>query len=191
MGTSETIEWVSGSQRRVDVLSALSQPLTPNQLSKRIGLSRDACSYIAWELVVYGVVRCLNNRAQRCRVYGLTPKGIRCRRKLYPAIKNAHREYMEPDIDWHLYGSVCHRHRAAVMKAFTDIMQPAEVKRAITRRGGMRISGNNVRDVVRYFRSKGLVTPIRVRRRIHLRYRLSESGGIMRELLLRAEATQW
>ena len=69
--------WLCQGIRRQQVLVALRQPLTSKQLALGLELSLKRCSAIVWELRIYGLVDCLNPRAQRSRVYGLTPRGFK------------------------------------------------------------------------------------------------------------------
>ena len=63
--------------------------------------------------------------------------------------------------------------------------------RARTHNPGIRMSANNVRDVIRLFVSKGVVRPITAKRRSHRRYELSEVGKQLRLLLLEAEVLEF
>ena len=54
------------------VLTAITQPLTANQLARRTQLSRAVCSQVQAELVIYDLVTCLNPLARRSRLYWLT-----------------------------------------------------------------------------------------------------------------------
>lgn len=93
-----------------------------------------------------------------------------------------------PDIDWSLYGSVCYRHREAIIKILSEPLQPSEIKRrARIRFAGIRMSANNVRDVMRIFVRQGIVRKIYVKRQRHPRYELTEQSRVFRDLLLQAE----
>ena len=137
------------------------------------------------QLAGRGLIECKNNAARRSRLYGLTELGLRCWKQ--PArIKSA-----SPisDIDWDLYGWICYRHRSTVIKTLTEPMQPATIKRkARSRDPTLRMSANNVRDIMRLFLKRGLVRPVKIRKKAHMRYELTEMGRVLQELLLRAEA---
>ena len=70
-------------------------------------------------------------------------------------------------------------------------MQPSEMKRRLRMKApDIRISANNVRDIIKLFLAKGLVQKIFVRKKAHARYELTEAGHLHRNLLMRAEAGQ-
>jgi hypothetical protein len=93
-----------------------------------------------------------------------------------------------PQIDWTLFGWVCFSHRAAVLKALTMPLQPATIKRrARSQVPGLRMSANNVRDVIRLFLEKGIVRPVHLRKRTFPAYEPTATGQALRELLFRAE----
>ena len=67
-------------------------------------------------------------------------------------------------------------------------MQPSKVKRILRlRKANIRISANNIRDVIRLLLSKGIVRPVKVKKKAHLRYELTELGIKFRQLLIQAE----
>ena len=129
------------------------------------------------------MTRCLNAAARRSRVYWLTRLGQACRRQLDSGYRPTFAQ-----VDWEIYGQVCFSHRAAVIKAIMEPLQPATIKRvALYRDPLLRMSANNVRDVIRFLRRKGVVYPVWVRRKAHIHYQLTEHGRRLQELLLRAE----
>ncbi len=94
-----------------------------------------------------------------------------------------------PNLDWTLYGSVCFTHRSAIIKVLTEPMQPSTIKRkARSRDATLHMSANNVRNVIRLFLAQGIVHPVHVRKKAHLRYELTEIGKRFQELLWRVEA---
>ena len=67
-------------------------------------------------------------------------------------------------------------------------MQPSEIKRILRiQRAHIRISANNIRDVVRLLLTKGIFRPVKVKKKAHLRYELTELGIKFRQLLIQAE----
>ena len=153
----------------------------------------DALSRVLWELKVYELVKCLNLRAGRSRVYGLSQLGIDCRRELCRERKEACSEYECPDIDWELYGWICFSHRSAVIKALEKPLQPAAIKRkARFQDSSIRMSANNVRDVMKLFLEKGIVHQVWVRPKVRPRYELTKRAGheqvICREEISRLSA---
>ena len=68
-------------------------------------------------------------------------------------------------------------------------MQPTTIKRRAKQQDQkIKMSANNVRDVIRLFLQKEIVKPVKVRKKAHLRYELTESGKQLRQLLAQAKA---
>ena len=191
MPFDEAFRYVAQSERRKCVLSCLTQPLTVKQLSSLASLKLPACCHVLSELRTYKVVRCLNQSARRSRLYWLTKLGQRCRNASNePAGGNSNPANL-PDIDWNLYGAVCFSHRSAVLRAISGPMQSVTIKRAARFQDPtIRMSANNVRDVIKFFMAEGIVTRIDVRGKHHPRYELTELGKTFQLLLLRAEGTR-
>jgi hypothetical protein len=167
------------------VLRAITQPMTATQLSRRLDVSVDRCSKALLQLQAQKLVRCVNPAATRSRLFWLTKLGMNCRRPMDSGTCISHDV---PEIDWKLYASLCFSHRSEVVRTLTMAMQPSEIKRRATfRTPGLRMSANNVRDVVRYLRARGIVRPVRLGKKRHSGYKLTEIGLLMRRLLLQAE----
>ncbi len=182
------LRWLNQSERRIKVMLALRQPSTAKQLAHRVQFSLDGCSYVFWELTRYRLLRCLNPLANRSRLYWLTGLGRDSQRLLFKKAGHEPRAHAFPTVDWGLYGWICHNHRSAIIKALTFPMQPAAIKRrAVGHDGSLRMSANNVRDVMRLFLAHAVVQPVRIRRKAHPRYELTETGQKLRQLLLAAE----
>lgn len=176
---------VSTSEEQ-DVLRTMVQPATATQLSRWLRTSPDRCSCVLHKLRSKGLVTCLNPSANRNRLFWLTRSGVAQRRQLL----GQRQELLDfPDIDWDLYASVCYSHRGEVIRSLTHAMQPATIKRRATfRNPNRRMSANNVRDVIRYLKENGIVRAVKLPKRRHPGYELTERGLHMRRLLLRAEA---
>jgi hypothetical protein len=116
------------------------------------------------------LVQCLNPDARRSRVYARANADL-------------------PDgVDWTLYGWVLYSQRRAVLEALDAPRYPAAIKRrARYLHPGIRLSANNVRDIIRLFREHGLVTPIDVGR-AHPSYALTPEGEALQRLMLEGEA---
>ena len=56
MQLEEAYNYVLQSERRKQILLQMNQPVTGNQVSKRLGLRQDNCSYVFYELKVYDLV---------------------------------------------------------------------------------------------------------------------------------------
>lgn len=180
-------QWVGKSEKRISVLLSLKQPMTALQLARYTGFSQDQCSMILGQLMLCGMVKCLNPTAKRSRLYWLTPIGILCQKKLNDNLPVALKDL--PDIDWQLYGWVCFNHRTAIIRALTEPMQPSTIKRrAMKQNSKLKMSANNVRDVMKLFLQKKIVRPVKERKKAHLRYELTETGTKLRQLLIQAGA---
>ncbi len=164
-------------------------PMTATQLARQTGMGRDDCSYVLSELTRYGSVCCLNPQARRSRLYWLTQLGKDCQRGFQREQGHPLFQYAFPIVDWDLYGWVCFSHRAAVLLALHEAMQPARIKRvARSQNPELRMSANNVRDVIKLLLERGIVELVPGRRkRSHPLCRLTLLGSDFRELLRRVE----
>ena len=188
MKRKEAYQWAQRGEKRKSVLLSLKQPMTALQLSKKTEFNQEQCSTILGQLTLCGLVKCLNPTATRSRLYWLTPIGILCQKKLGKDKTRPDMEEYFPDIDWELYGWVCYNHRAAIIRILTEPMQPSDMKRKLRNsKSDMKISANNIRDVIKLFLQKGIVQNTFVRKKAHPRYELTELGTKVRGLLSRAE----
>ena len=163
--------------------------MTAKQLVRRTGLSFDSCRDVVGDLANHGLIECLNHKAVRSRLYWPSELGARCLLSINSSENVKTHEPDLHDVNWELYGWVCFSHRAAILKTLTTPMQPSEIKRrARSRDPRLCMSANNVRDVIRLFLAKGIVKPVRIHKKAHLRYEPSEQGKTFQLLLLRAEA---
>ena len=166
----------------------MTQPLTVKQLGTRTSMTVNTCSYILWELTTYGLVGCLNQDARRSRVYWLTELGKKCQEQLCHEQRLPQVTYNFPDVDWHLYGWVCFSHRSAVIKTLWQSLRPVSIKRlARSQNPHLRMSANNVRDIIRWCLAKGIVTKIYVKGMFHPCYELTSLGKDLQWLLLQAK----
>ena len=166
----------------------IKQPLTGKQIGRRTGIPMDTCSYVVAKFVAKGLLICLNPEARNSRLYWLTDRGIKCRKRLHREAGLAYEEYDLPTIDWSLYGWICYSHRSIVMKTLTMPMQPSEIKRVIRNKNiETKISANNIRDVTKLLLEKGIVQKVFARKKAHPRYELTDSGNKLREILVQAE----
>ena len=167
----------------------MNQPLTTQQVSRKTGLSFGVCRDVIPQLTAHGLIRCLNENARRGRLYWLTKLGASCQSGFLEQLGKKPLESYVSDLDWELYGWVCFTHRSAIIKVLAEPMQPAKIKRkACARDPTLRMSANNVRNVIRLFLAQAIVHPVRVRKKAHLRYELTELGKRFQELLWRVEA---
>lgn len=188
MQVSEACQYIQSNENRKCVLLSFTQPLTAKQLAHRTGIPFDACRDLVRKLHSAGFIVCLSPDARRSRVYWLTELGMDVLRCLDAQVGRPPRAYDIPEIDWSLFGWVCYSHRAAVLKTLAMPLQPAAIKRrARSQIPGLRMSANNVRDVVRLFVRKGIVEAVHVRKRAFPAYQATATGQALRELLLGAE----
>ncbi len=157
--------------------------MTATQLSRLAGSDLNRTMFVVGGLIKLQFLKCLNPQARRSRLYWLTARGATHSERF-----DSGRCDHQPSIDWDLYGWVCYSHRAAILKALNRPLQPCEIKRkARSDNPALRMSANNVRDVIRLFVGKGIVRCVPGKRRAHPRYKLTALGDTLRSLLLRAE----
>ncbi|TWU21301.1 hypothetical protein [Bythopirellula polymerisocia] len=171
-----------------DVLSILTQPVTATQLARQLRIPLDRCSNVLSGLCSQGLICCVNPEATRSRLFWLSESG-----RKYKNAQEAHPVGTTDmqSIDWRLYGTVCFSHRSEVIRTLSEPLQPAQIKRrAAFRKPGLRMSANNVRDVIRYLKSHGVVRPVHLKKRAHPLYELTELGHHFQRLLLKAEAVR-
>jgi DNA-binding PadR family transcriptional regulator len=196
MLNTRVYQWLNASNEVKKVLLAFNQPLISRQISKKTAIPAHTCSYVITKLENSGVLICLNSGARSSRLYWLTENGHHYLQTLYTRQNRTYNKPILPAMDWSVYGWACFSHRSAIIKALTHPMQPSEIKRFFRLQGThIRISSNNIRDIIKLFLSKGIVCPLKVRKRVHPRYELTDIGIKIRDLLIRAEvgplAIQW
>ncbi len=165
--------------------------MTAKQLSRKTRIGIDTCSHVVGRFAQQHLAVCLNPAARSSRLYGLTDLGRKCREKLCRALGLPEKpEVCEVlGVDWELYGWLCFSHRAAIMRILSEAMQPSAMKRKLRSvNSSVKISANNIRDVIRLFLQKGIVRKILVRKKAHPRYELTEDGLAFQKLLFLAEA---
>jgi len=191
MQISDVYTWIVERKDRRTVLLSLRQPMTAKQVGKKTRLSPDTGSHLLRRMAAKGLVVCVNPDARCSRLYRLTEPGRACRDRIRRdlALPRDAGPALEFDrVDWRLYGWVCFSHRAIVIRTLTRPMQPAEVKRIIrARKPHIKISANNIRDVVKLLSARGMVKSVKVPRKAHLRYELTDLGRQLQKLLIRAE----
>ena len=154
-------------------LDALQRPRTIRQLSRILDVSLDASMRLLVRLRRRGVVQCLNPEARRSRVYARTDAPL------------------PQHVDWVLYGWVSYSQRRAVLEALDAPRYPAAIKRrARYLHPGIRLSANNVRDIIRLFLARGIVTPLDVAGRAHPSYALTPQGKVLPRLLWESESSR-
>ena len=184
----EVIDWLTQGKRRAIIITYLKQPMTAKQLAQVTGMRQDSCSYVLGELRTQRMVYCMNPQARRSRLYWLRKKGRQYRKKILKMQRQAISADDLPDVDWKLYGWVCFTHRAAVIQVLTEPLRPGTIRKKVKQQNpDMKISANNIADILHLFLEKRIIKPIKMRKKVHLRYKLTERGNNLRILLHQAE----
>lgn len=171
---SEAYEWILRSEVRKTIVCTMTQPLTAIQLAGKTGMKAHTCMSALRELGHRDFLTCLNPKARQNRLYWLKPRGKQVQRALWDYEGRPPKEHDFPSVDWTLYGWLCFRHRAAIVRNLGEPMQPALIRRkARSREPGLRMSGNNVRDAIREMYQTGIVQRVSVRKKAHARYVLA------------------
>lgn len=182
-------EWVKDKERRMKVLLLMRLPLTAKQISLKLRIKMSSCSRILKDFTAKGLMVCLNPTAKNSRLYYLTELGIQYQSLLRQERNLPDKDIPLPNIDWGLYGWICFSHRSAIVKNITEPMQPSRMKRQIRRRNpDVKISANNIRDIIRLFEKKGVVKRVYIRKKAHPRYELTDVGKQLQYLLIKEKA---
>ncbi len=184
----EVYDWLTQGKRRKKIIAHLKQPMTAKQLALITGMREDCCSYVLQELSAYRLVYCLNPEARRSRLYWLTNKCKQYQKRILKTHRLPIYAYDFPIVDWKLYGWICYSHRVAIIKAITEPLQPASIRRKIKKQvPSMKISANNVADILRLFLKERIIKPVNIPRKSFYRYELTELGNKFQALLRQAE----
>ena len=181
-------DWLRKGEQRKQVFLSLGQPVTADQIARRLNISLDSSSSALRDMNKFGLLQCLNISSRTSRLYWLSDKGIECHRKLLKESGLESINYELPDVDWNLYGWTCYRHRSVVLKVLRIPLKPSDIKRLIYRLyPETRISANNVRDIIRLFEKRGIVQRLAVRKKKYPFYALTKFGETLRALHLNTE----
>jgi predicted transcriptional regulator len=159
------------------VLEVMSKPKIPSEIREQIGLQRkNSISPILKRLMASNLIYYLTPKARLGKLYGLTKKGIRFRKKLNCGA------YCQPaDINWKLYGwVVCGKQRKAILRAMGPPM-PLRYIRAKAQRYDPRISRTNANDILRELVRKRLT--LKKKEQIGVFFELTKKGQRIREQL--------
>lgn len=182
-------KWMKKEESRKRVLLLMKLPLTAKQINSKLRIDSTSCSRILKDFTARGLTICLNPTARNSRLYHLTDLGRQCQNQLRQELNLQAKDIQLPDIDWNLYGWLCFSHRSAIVKIITEPMQPSKMKRQIRRKNSdVKISANNIRDVMRLFEKKGVVEKVYIKKKAHPRYKLTKTGKQLQELLLKEKA---
>ena len=139
-----------------------------------------------------GCLVCLTPLARFGRVYWLTELGVLCQRVVRQDRGRPPAEHFAPDADWDIYGQLCSSHRRTVVLTIGEPISPAAIKRVARAKSSLlRMSANNVRDVIRFLMAARVVRAVRQRKRRHPLYELTWRGKVYQELLRRAAQRPW
>jgi hypothetical protein len=168
------------SSRKRAVLEVMSKPKTPAELREQIGLKRgNNMSSTIKELLNLNLIYCLNPKAMVGKLYGLTGKGQRLRKKL-----GVNNYSQSDDINWKLYGwVVCGRQKRALLKAMSiNISLPLKyIKERAQDKYNPKISRTNANDILQLFVRKRLALKNRQGNRVF--FRLTIEGQKIKEQL--------
>ena len=94
-----------------------------------------------------------------------------------------------PSMNWDLYGWALYSHRSAVIRALHEPLSPPDIqRRARLSMSNVRMSTGNVREILKLFVQVGIVQRIRIKKKVHPAYRLTDLGQRLRSLLIAVEA---
>ena len=188
MQNSDVYKWLTEKEDRRKILIIIDQPVTARQISKRVGIPLDSCSHILRKFRKRNLTLCLNPKLRNSRLYGLTKKGMVYQKDLYKKYGIPVKKYNLPDVDWQLYGWVCFDHRAAIIKALNEPMRASEIKKMLRlHKPNIKISANNIRDIIRLFAAKKIVEPVKVKKMAYPRYQLTDIGIQLKKLITNAQ----
>jgi len=92
------------------ILTYFYKPMNPAEMKRATEIRGNYVNYAFREFIENGVVKCLVSSARTGRIFGLTEKGQRLRKRLINRTKLPEKvpfEYREPrGLDWKLYGWV-------------------------------------------------------------------------------------
>lgn len=176
MQSSEATLWLEQGEERLRILFALCQPMTAGQLGHRLGKSRSSVSEHLRQMLIYGVVTCMNPAALQGRLYWLSDVGLACQSG-FSESRGLRVDTWCPLTDWTLYGQLIFRHRAAVLRALNGRMRPPRVKKsAFASNPSLRMSIDNCRQVLKWMRDRKIVRTVRPRGQRFTYYELTEGG---------------
>ena len=188
MVIEDLVRWAVQTRPRLAILAAIRQPSTASQLARVIDARQGQCSRALSQLEARSLAFCLTPSVQRSRIFWLTSLGLSCQRTIRSRLFLPPLLHSFQELDWRLYSWVIYRHRSAILKAFQGPMTPSDIKRrAMSQSCELRISGNNVRDILKLFIERGIVTRIPRRRRHRAQFELTETGKQLQDLLWQAE----
>jgi hypothetical protein len=167
------------------ILLSFNQPLTTVQAAAKTGIPKDTCGSLIAKFAKNSLITCLNPAAGNGRLYWLSILGKKYQKDLCKRSNIPYKWFDISGVDWQLYGSVCFNYRSVIVKTLTTPMQPSQIKHILRiQKPHIKISANNIRDVIMFLLAKQIVRPVRIKRKIYIRYELTELGEKFRRLLI-------
>jgi hypothetical protein len=153
------------SKREKAVINTLNKPKTPSEIQRGIGLKRkNNLSSTIKELLRSKLILCLTPKNKCGRLYGLTNRGLRLRKK-----GGIHDYAIPKNFNWQLYGWVaCGKQRLALLKAMDRPLPLKHIKER-AQEYDPRISRTNANDVLQEFIRRGLVKKIKSGKRVYFK----------------------
>jgi len=168
------------SKRQRAVLEVMNKPKIPAEIREQTGLNKgNNLSSTLKELVHQDLIYCLNKKTRLGKLYGLTKKGARLRKKLGLA------DYYQPkDINWNLYGwVVCGKQRKAIIRAMVpDVPMSLRTIRERALEHNSRISRTNANDILQCYVRYKLLLKIKIINKVN--FKLTRSGNYIKEQLI-------
>lgn len=171
------------SKRKKVVLEVMSKPKIPAEIREQTGLKRNNnISSTLKELLDLGLIYCLNPRTRVGKLYGLTIRGKRQRKKLLNE-KGTTYSYIQPsDMNWDLYGWIaCGKQRKAILKAMKMAMSLKYIRER-AQEYNPRISRMNANDILQLFIRKQIAVKIRKGNRVI--FSLTKTGEAIKDQLI-------
>lgn len=171
------------SKRKKAVLEVMSKPKIPAEIREQTGLKRNNnISSTLKELLDLDLICCLNPRTRVGKLYELTIRGKRQRKKLLNEKGTTYSYIQHSDLNWDVYGWIaCGKQRKAILKAMKAPM-PLKYIRERAQEYNPRISRMNCNDILQLFVRKGIARKIKHRNRVN--FILKKTGEKIREQLL-------
>ena len=171
------------SKRKRGVLEVMSKPKIPVELQEQMGLKKNNnISSTIKELMNVDIIHCLTPKVQVGRLYALTNKGKRVRKKLLIQNGKPYNYYEPLNINWNLYGwIICGRQRRTILKGLSRTM-PLKYIKEKAQDYNPRISRTNCNDILQLFIRKGVARKIRHKNRVN--FVLTKCGQVIRAQLL-------
>jgi hypothetical protein len=171
------------SKRKKAVLEVMSKPKTPFEVREQIGLKKNNnVSSTFKELISLNLIYCLNPKTKVGKLYGLTIKGKKQRKKLLND-KGIIYSYIEPSrLNLNLYSwIVCGKQKKAILKAM-KIPMPLKYIKEGAQEYNPRISRMNANDILQLFVKKRIAIKIKKGSRVF--FSLTKRGQAIRKQIL-------